>query len=100
MKISDYPDSYYSRTRREKREYPSLEDEIDVETLVIGGGLAGCATALDLAERGHRVALIEAARIGWGASGRNGGFASDGFPGGYSKLVRRVGLERALEFHA
>lgn len=100
MKTSDYPDSYYSRTLRERREYAPLEGGIDVETLVIGGGLAGCATALDLAERGHRVALIEAARIGWGASGRNGGFASDGFPGGYPKLVRRVGIDRALEFHA
>jgi len=46
------------------------------------------------------VALIEAQRIGWGASGRNGGFASDGFPGGYQKLVSRVGVSRARELHA
>ncbi|MFI5012339.1 MAG: NAD(P)/FAD-dependent oxidoreductase [Hyphomicrobiales bacterium] len=99
MPIIDYPDSHYARTLRERREYASLEGDIDVETLVIGGGLAGCATALDLAEHGHEVALVEGKRIGWGASGRNGGFVSDGFPGGYPALLERVGLDQAREFH-
>jgi gamma-glutamylputrescine oxidase len=100
MQIHGYPDSHYARTLRERREYPALDGDIDVETVVIGGGLAGCATALDLAEKGHRVALIEGKRIGWGASGRNGGFVSDGFPGGYRALVERVGLEQARRLHA
>jgi len=98
MQDFGYPDSHYARTLRERRDYPALDGDIDVETLVIGGGLAGCATALDLAEKGHRVALIEGRRIGWGASGRNGGFVSDGFPGGYPALVERVGLEAARRF--
>ncbi len=55
-------------------------------------------TALDLALKGVRVALIEARRIGWGASGRNGGFASEAFPMGWDKLAARVGLDRAREF--
>ncbi len=93
----DYVDSYYARTLSEPSQYPSLDGDLEVETLVIGGGLAGCATALDLAERGRSVALIEANRIGWGASGRNGGFASEGFPKGYSVLVERVGRERARQ---
>ncbi|HEY6433572.1 MAG TPA: FAD-binding oxidoreductase, partial [Acetobacteraceae bacterium] len=93
----DYVDSYYARTLSERSQYPSLDGDLEVETLVIGGGLAGCATALDLAERGRSVALIEANRIGWGASGRNGGFASEGFPKGYELLVKRVGRERARE---
>jgi gamma-glutamylputrescine oxidase len=93
----DYIDSYYSRTIREPTDYPALTGEIEVETLVIGGGLAGCATALDLAERGRSVAVIDAHRIGWGASGRNGGFASEGFPKGYTTLVERVGRSRAQE---
>jgi gamma-glutamylputrescine oxidase len=93
-------DSYYMRTLRETGTYPPLEGDLDVETIVIGGGLAGCATALDLAERGHKVALIEGQRIGWGASGRNGGFASEGFPNGYMKLVERVGVARARGFQA
>ncbi len=99
MAVEEYPDSFYARTLRERRAYPALEGDLDVETLVIGGGLAGCATALDLAERGHKVALVEARRIGWGASGRNGGFVSDGFPGGYPALVERIGLEQARELH-
>jgi gamma-glutamylputrescine oxidase len=99
MASENYPDSFYARTLRERRAYPALEGDLDVETLVIGGGLAGCATALDLAEHGHKVALVEARRIGWGASGRNGGFVSDGFPGGYPALVERVGLEQARELH-
>src|SRR5580692_9247074 len=77
MASEDYPDSFYARMLRERRAYPALEGDLAVETLVIGGGLAGCATALDLAEHGHKVALVEARRIGWGASGRNGGFVSD-----------------------
>ncbi|SDR48602.1 gamma-glutamylputrescine oxidase [Rhizobiales bacterium GAS113] len=100
MTAMNFPDTYYARTLREKREFAALDGDIDVETVVIGGGLAGCATALDLAEKGHRVALIEAKRIGWGASGRNGGFVSDGFPGGYAALVKRVGLDQARRFHA
>jgi gamma-glutamylputrescine oxidase len=97
MHHAEFPDSHYARTLRERAEYAALEGEIEVETAIIGGGLAGCATALDLAERGHKVALIEAKRVGWGASGRNGGFVSDGFPGGYPALIERVGAVRARE---
>ncbi len=100
MNNSTYTDSYYARTRRERTSFPPLQEDIDVQVAVIGGGLAGCATALDLAERGWKVALIESQRIGWGASGRNGGFASDGFPGGYSRLVDRLGAGRAKELQA
>jgi len=97
MTSHDYPDSYYARTIQEPADYPPLTGDLDVETLVIGGGLAGCATALDLAERGRPVAVLEAYRIGWGASGRNGGFASEGFPKGYMALTERVGRARAQE---
>jgi gamma-glutamylputrescine oxidase len=67
---------------------------------VIGAGLAGLATALDLAERGHDVVVLEANRVGWGASGRNGGFASPGFPQGAPALVARVGMDDARELMA
>lgn len=98
--MTRYVDSYYARTLEESRDFPPLGRDIDVETVVIGGGLAGCATALDLAERGHSVALIDAHGIGWGASGRNGGFASEIFLGGFEALTRRVGLPRARVFQA
>ncbi|HEX4766638.1 MAG TPA: FAD-binding oxidoreductase [Lichenihabitans sp.] len=96
--MTTHIDSYYARTLKETRTYPALDGDLDVETVVIGGGLAGCATALDLAERGRKVALIEGRRIGWGASGRNGGFASEAFPGGYIALAERFGLDTARAF--
>jgi len=95
---SDYVDSYYARTREETRGYPSLQGTLDVDVAVVGAGLAGTGTALDLARRGRKVALIEARKVGWGASGRNGGFASEAFPGGFISLAQRVGLARARAF--
>jgi gamma-glutamylputrescine oxidase len=97
--MRDYVDSYYSRSLAETAAWPRLEGDIETETLVIGGGLAGCATALDLAERGRKVVLVEAHRIGWGASGRNGGFVSPGVPSGIPALIERVGLPAAQEIY-
>ncbi len=97
--MAEYVDSYYARSLVEPGNYPALDGEIETETVVVGGGLAGCATALDLAERGRKVVLVEAHDIGWGASGRNGGFVSTGVPTGIPALVRRVGLAAAQEIY-
>jgi gamma-glutamylputrescine oxidase len=97
---ADYVDSYYARTLSEPGSRPALDGAIDTETCVIGGGLAGLATALDLAERGRSVALLESHRVGWGASGRNGGFMSPGFGAGVPALVDKVGLQQAREMYA
>lgn len=71
---------------------------LDAEVCVIGGGLAGLTTALELARRGTSVILLEAQRLAWAASGRNGGFVSSGFAQGSESIARRVGKEagRAL----
>jgi gamma-glutamylputrescine oxidase len=76
----------------------SLAGRAEVDICVIGGGLAGLTAALDLARRGKRVRLLEAKRLAWGASGRNGGFVSNGFAEGLDEIAGRVGLEatRAL----
>ena len=58
---------------------------------MVGGGIAGCSTALHLAERGLRVALLEQHRIGWGASGRSGAQALYGIAASQSKLERLIG---------
>ena len=97
---ANYVDSYYARTLSEPGSRPSLDGAVDTETCVIGGGLAGLATALDLAERGRSVALLESHRVGWGASGRNGGFMSPGFGAGVPALVDKVGLQQAREMYA
>lgn len=87
--------SYYHATANAVSARPALEEDIVVDACVIGGGISGCSTALHLAERGYRVALLESERIGWGASGRSGGQAITGFASGQEKLVKQVGIENA-----
>lgn len=65
--------SYYLATLNDTHVYPSLEENIEADIAIIGAGFTGIATAVELAERGYRVAVVEANRVGWGASGRNGG---------------------------
>jgi gamma-glutamylputrescine oxidase len=69
---------YYAATAHEVPQRAALSDSINCDVCIVGGGLAGCSTALHLAERGYAVALLEDQRVGWGASGRNGGQAHVG----------------------
>ncbi|MCC7272983.1 MAG: FAD-binding oxidoreductase [Alphaproteobacteria bacterium] len=91
MDAAPYVDSFYARTRRDDTRWPALAGTVEADACIIGGGLAGLNLALELAERGRRVALVEAHRVGWGASGRNGGFVSPGYSLGARRLVERVG---------
>ncbi len=69
-----YPNSYYAATANRLPEQPSLgAQSVRADVCVIGAGFTGLSTALHLAKRGVSVAILEAQRIGWGASGRNGG---------------------------
>ena len=65
--------SYYSASLNDATRYPTLEGTVEVDVAIIGGGFTGVASAVELAERGLKVAIVETNRIGWGASGRNGG---------------------------
>lgn len=65
--------SYYSATLNCETDYPRVQGTITVDVAIIGGGFTGVATAVELAERGLKVAIVEANKIGWGATGRNGG---------------------------
>ena len=65
--------SYYRATAPEPDAQPALAGSVSADVCVVGGGLAGVSAALELANRGYSVVLLEAQRIGWGASGRNGG---------------------------
>src|SRR3990167_6469313 len=65
--------SYYSASLNEETDYPTLQGEVSVDVVIIGGGFTGVASAVELAERGLKVAIVEANKIGWGATGRNGG---------------------------
>jgi gamma-glutamylputrescine oxidase len=71
--------SYYEASVSRPPALPALCGNIRADVCVVGGGYAGLAAALELAERGYSVALLEARRLGWGASGRNGGQVLVGF---------------------
>ncbi|MEY8828232.1 NAD(P)/FAD-dependent oxidoreductase [Sedimentitalea sp. XS_ASV28] len=95
-----YPDSYYAATASGADAFPPLTESTEVETCIIGGGYAGLSTALGLVERGHKdVVLIDAEGIGFGCSGRNGGFAFGGFSLHEHGLIKAVGKEKARELY-
>jgi gamma-glutamylputrescine oxidase len=83
--------SYYSATAHASPTRPALEGTVECDVCVVGGGIAGCSTALHLAERGYRVVLLEGQRVGWGASGRSGAQALLGVAAGHAKLAKLLG---------
>ena len=87
--------SYYAASANPAPLREPLEGDVTADVCVVGGGIAGCSTALHLAERGFRVVLLEGRRIAWGASGRSGGQAIFGFAAGQDRLVAQVGRDAA-----
>jgi glycine/D-amino acid oxidase-like deaminating enzyme len=72
-----------------------LNYDLDVDVCVIGGGLAGLTAAREVARRGWSVAVVEARRVAWNASGRNSGLVSPGYSVQIEKIVERIGLPAA-----
>ncbi|MEE9596383.1 MAG: FAD-binding oxidoreductase [Acidiferrobacterales bacterium] len=92
---SQHIDSYYAATAIGLKDYAPLAGDVSCDVCVIGGGFTGLSSALHLAERGYDVKLIEAERISWGASGRNGGQLSTGQRKDVIQLEKIVGREDA-----
>jgi gamma-glutamylputrescine oxidase len=91
-----HADTWYAATRREPDNHPPLTGDSSARVAVVGGGYAGLATALGLAERGmDGVVLLEAQSIGYGASGRNGGFVFGGYSLGEAALRAQVDADTA-----
>lgn len=86
--------SWYAATANRRTDYPVLREEIRADVAVVGAGFTGLSTALFLAERGYDVVVLEARKVGWGASGRNGGQLLDGFVE-IEKIESRLGPEAA-----
>jgi len=98
VESTQHVESYYART------YPgalparaALEGDCSVDVLIAGGGFSGLHSALRLALAGKRVALLEASRVAWAASGRNGGQALLGWSCDMGPLERALGVERTRE---
>jgi gamma-glutamylputrescine oxidase len=91
-----YPATYYSAVTPALPPTRALQGAERADVCVVGGGIAGCSAALALAERGYRVSLLEAQRLGWGASGRNGGQVLPGIAAEQPALAELVGDEAAL----
>ena len=70
---SQHAPSYYAASANPQPERHSLKGRVDTDVCIVGAGYTGLSSALHLAEAGFNVVVIEAAKVGWGASGRNGG---------------------------
>lgn len=97
-KAGKYPPSYYAEKAEHLAAFDPAEGDISCDVCVIGGGFTGLSTALHLAKRGYNVRLVEAHRIGFGASGRNGGQVGQGQRLDQDELEAMFGVERAKAF--
>jgi len=91
---------WYEATRVASPQRPRLNVDLDVDVCVVGAGLAGLTVAREVAKRGWSVAVLEANRVAWAASGRNTGFVLPGFGESADNIVERIGLDHAKELWA
>ena len=94
-KAGEYPASYYAATATPLAAFPMLKGQVRADVCIVGGGYTGLSAALHLAERGYDVVLLEAHRVGFGASGRNGGQVGSGQRQDQDWLEKSVGREVA-----
>ncbi len=96
-RVGAYPDSWYAATAEQMDPFDSLKGRITADVCVIGGGYTGLSAALHLAEAGRDVVLLDAQRVGFGASGRNGGQLGSGQRMDQESLEKLVGFDDAAK---
>ena len=89
--------SYYAASANEQPQYPKLEGDIEADVCVVGGGFAGLSSAIELADRGYKVVVLEAHHIGFGASGRNGGQLIAGLACEQDVIEKALGFDAAKQ---
>jgi gamma-glutamylputrescine oxidase len=95
MQNQPHIDSWYAASANQQLQFPPLEGAASTDVCVIGGGYTGLSTAIHLRQLGYSVTVLEANRMGWGASGRNGGHVGTGQRAEQEQLEKWVGLEQA-----
>jgi gamma-glutamylputrescine oxidase len=88
-------DTYYAATATRTQRFEALQSSIGCDVCVVGGGLAGLSAAIELADRGFKVVLLEARQVAWGASGRNGGQALAGLACDQSTIESQLGMDES-----
>jgi gamma-glutamylputrescine oxidase len=96
--MNGYPDTYYASTVELGKPRPALSGEHETDVCVIGAGFSGISTALHLAELGVKVTVLEANRVGWGASGRNAGQIVNGLHRELSHYEQKCDAQTYLTF--
>lgn len=93
----EYPPSYYAASAEHLPPFPKAAGELSCDVCVIGAGFTGLSTAYHLAQRGYDVMVLDAQRVGFGASGRNGGQVSMGQRRDQDDLEGIVGKDHARQ---
>lgn len=93
--VGQYPNSYYAASADLLEPFAPLEGERTADVCIVGAGYSGLSAALHLRQRGYDVVLLDAHRVGWGASGRNGGQVSSGQRVDQDALIKMVGKDDA-----
>ena len=99
-KAGQYPPSWYAATTHLPDPKPALTGDVTADVCIIGAGYTGLSAALHLAQAGRKVVVLEAQRLGFGASGRNGGQLGSGQRVDQEKLEKMVGPEQARSLWA
>lgn len=87
--------SYYAHSANAAPDRPPLSETVETDICVVGAGYTGLSAAITLAEKGYKVVVLEGAKVGWGASGRNGGQIVNGLNASLQSINKRFGPDTA-----